>query len=148
MSKDASTTVEEIVGKIKMKDGTTRSFRIGTDFGWRQWGECERNLGNSVSVIEAMVEGLQGAEVPFVSDNDDDDEGPEEGDEDEYFQPETPEQRRQATEDYQKTYKIIRYTQGDSKEVRRTGLTLAEAQAHCSDPSTKGEGWFDGWTAE
>ncbi len=151
MSKDPSTTVEEIVGQIKMKDGTSRSFRIGTDFGWNQWGECQSNLGNSGPVIEAMVDGLKEAEVEFASDNDEDDEyepdlsgsqdegwfedGPDEGDEDSF--------------DGEVTYKIVRYyNDGTPNEVVKTGLSLADAKAHCSDPSTHGEHWFDGHTKE
>jgi hypothetical protein len=60
-------------------------------------------------------------------------------------------------------YKIVRYFQSEHKNKRtiRTGLTLAEAQEHCSDPetssatATKAAGrkrtrlhgaWFDGYT--
>lgn len=47
------------------------------------------------------------------------------------------------------TYKVIRFFQdGRSREVQERGLTLAEAQEHCNDPSTKGDGWFDGYEAE
>lgn len=46
------------------------------------------------------------------------------------------------------TYKIIRFHQDDDNEVIATGLTLEEAQTHCKDPSTHGEGWFDGYEEE
>lgn len=49
-------------------------------------------------------------------------------------------------------YRVIRFTRSaDFHTVTRravrnqSGLTLAEAQAHCSDPSTRGEMWFDGF---
>jgi hypothetical protein len=46
-------------------------------------------------------------------------------------------------------YYIMRFTQDeghpDHRRVIRTGLTLEEAQAHCSDPATAGPGWFDGY---
>ena len=46
------------------------------------------------------------------------------------------------------TYKIIRFRfQGDN-EVVKTGLTLEEAQDHCNDPTTQGDGWFDGYEEE
>lgn len=46
-------------------------------------------------------------------------------------------------------YKIIRLFQDDAfaSEVIDTGLTLAQAQAHCRDESTHGEGWFDAYEA-
>lgn len=43
------------------------------------------------------------------------------------------------------TYKIIRFRQDGDNEVIDRGLTLEEAQAHCKDPSTRGDGWFDGY---
>jgi hypothetical protein len=50
------------------------------------------------------------------------------------------------------TYKIIRFCQDldDPRhgQVIDTGLTLEEAQAHCYDPATSGDDWFDGYTAE
>jgi hypothetical protein len=47
------------------------------------------------------------------------------------------------------TYKIVRFYQDErSKEVIEEGLSLAEAQAHCQRPDTKGSGWFDGYEAE
>lgn len=47
------------------------------------------------------------------------------------------------------TYKIVRFYQDDRpNEVMRTGLTLPEAQEHCSVSSTQGEGWFDGYEEE
>ena len=53
------------------------------------------------------------------------------------------------------TYKIVRFKYPNiSKPVRiiRTGLTLEQAQEHCSRPDTRGgEGetaWFDGYEKE
>lgn len=53
-------------------------------------------------------------------------------------------------------YKIVRFSRKETprhdwRTTRRTivrGLTLAEARRHCSDPSTHGRNWFDGYTAE
>jgi hypothetical protein len=44
-------------------------------------------------------------------------------------------------------YKIIRfYSDPDEpSHVVKTGLTWEEARDHCNDPSTRGEGWFDGY---
>ena len=47
-----------------------------------------------------------------------------------------------------RVYRIIRFYRSDSRRPRtiRNGLTLAEAQAHCSDPKTSREGvYFDGY---
>ena len=46
------------------------------------------------------------------------------------------------------TYKIIRMRFKGSPRTIKTGLTLEQAQAHCRDPKTHGEGWFDGYTEE
>lgn len=46
------------------------------------------------------------------------------------------------------TYKIIRFRFGKSNRVIKRGLTLEEAQAHCKNPATKGNGWFDGYEKE
>jgi hypothetical protein len=48
------------------------------------------------------------------------------------------------------TYQIIRFYQDSKiqKKVVKTGLTLAEAQAHCKDEATHGEDWFDGYEEE
>jgi hypothetical protein len=32
--------------------------------------------------------------------------------------------------------------------VIKSGLTLEQAQAHCEDPATSGDGWFDGYEKE
>jgi hypothetical protein len=47
-----------------------------------------------------------------------------------------------------KTYSIYRYYFGKPKELINTGFTLEQAQKHCNDPKTKGDGWFDGYTVE
>jgi len=46
------------------------------------------------------------------------------------------------------TYKIIRFRFNQGRRTIKGGLTLEEAQAHCSSPKTKGEGWFDGYDVE
>ncbi len=46
------------------------------------------------------------------------------------------------------TYSIVRFTFNAPSEVIATGLTLEEAQEHCEDESTHGDGWFDGYRAE
>lgn len=48
----------------------------------------------------------------------------------------------------EKTYYIKRFYRDKENEARETGLTLEEAQAHCQDPSTSGEDWFDGYDEE
>lgn len=50
------------------------------------------------------------------------------------------------------TYKIVRFYAPHlhkEKEVIQTGLTLEEAQEHCSDPDTSVKGfYFDGYYEE
>ena len=46
------------------------------------------------------------------------------------------------------TYKIIRFSFMKSNKVIKRGLTLEEAQEHCSKNSTSGDGWFDGYEKE
>ena len=48
----------------------------------------------------------------------------------------------------QATYKIIRFFKDKPNTIVQTGLTLQEAQHHCSLDSTKGEDWFDGYSEE
>lgn len=45
-------------------------------------------------------------------------------------------------------YKIIRFRRKGINRVIKRGLTLKEAQDHCSKSSTHGDGWFDGYTKE
>lgn len=62
-----------------------------------------------------------------------------------------------------KTYKIVRHYYHGIPRTVRTGLTLEQAQAHCSDPETSSSTcksasakarswrvgkWFDGYTEE
>lgn len=49
-----------------------------------------------------------------------------------------------------KTYKIVRfYKDHNDQEIIQTGLTLEEAQAHCTRDDTHEKGvWFDGYTEE
>jgi len=46
------------------------------------------------------------------------------------------------------TYKIIRFRFGRSGITIKRGLTLEQAQAHCKNPATSGDGWFDGYESE
>ena len=46
------------------------------------------------------------------------------------------------------TYKIIRFRFDGTNKVVKKGLTLQEAQEHCSRKDTSGDGWFDGYTEE
>lgn len=48
------------------------------------------------------------------------------------------------------TYMIIRYRkdEGFAQEIIKKGLTLKEAQEHCQNPETKGDGWLDGYIKE
>lgn len=47
-----------------------------------------------------------------------------------------------------KQYLIIRYTWQKDKRIVKTGLSLNEAQAHCQNPKSSGNGWFDGYTEQ
>jgi hypothetical protein len=47
-----------------------------------------------------------------------------------------------------KTYKIVRFRFNGASRVIRRGVSLEEAQRHCNDPSTHGDGWFDGYDEE
>lgn len=42
-------------------------------------------------------------------------------------------------------YKIIRFRRHGKSRVVRNNVTLTEAQEHCSDEKTHGDGWFDGY---
>ena len=46
------------------------------------------------------------------------------------------------------TYKIFRSFAYDYPRTIKGGLTLEEAQAHCSSPKTQGEGWADKYRQE
>ena len=50
------------------------------------------------------------------------------------------------------TYKIIRfYNTGSaykSNEIIKQGVTLEQARAHCKDPATSTDTWFDGYEKE
>ena len=46
------------------------------------------------------------------------------------------------------TYKIIRFEFDGENRVTKRGLTLEEAQEHCSREDTHGDGWFDGFEEE
>lgn len=43
------------------------------------------------------------------------------------------------------TYTIVRFRFKETKEIIKEGVTLEEAQEHCSSDDSQGEGWFDGW---
>ena len=46
------------------------------------------------------------------------------------------------------TYRIVRFYQEHRPTIIKRGLTLEEAQAHCSREDTHGDGWFDGYEEE
>lgn len=48
------------------------------------------------------------------------------------------------------TYRIVRfYRDGTKVDIIERGVSLEEAQKHCSDPATRQEGvWFDGYEVE
>ena len=48
------------------------------------------------------------------------------------------------------TYKIVRFYADlyRDQEVIKRGLTLEQAQEHCSNEGTRGDGWFDGYMEE
>lgn len=46
-------------------------------------------------------------------------------------------------------YKIVRMYRDDRpSKIMYTGFTLEQAQAHCQNPNTSGDGWFDGYEEE
>lgn len=47
-----------------------------------------------------------------------------------------------------KTYKIVRFRFNGAGRTIKRGLSLEEAQAHCSREDTRGDGWFDGYEEE
>lgn len=49
--------------------------------------------------------------------------------------------------DKRKRYRIVTFYSVDSVPTKRGRklMTLAEAQAHCQRPDTRGPGWFDGY---
>ena len=43
-------------------------------------------------------------------------------------------------------YKIVRMYRDDRpSKIMYTGFTLEQAQAHCQNPNTSGDGWFDAY---
>tara|TARA_R110000764_G_scaffold222879_1_gene311706 strand:- start:103 stop:255 length:153 start_codon:yes stop_codon:yes gene_type:complete len=47
-----------------------------------------------------------------------------------------------------KTYKVIRFRFNGNSRTIKAGLTLEQAQAHCNDAKSAGNGWFDGYNVE
>ncbi len=46
------------------------------------------------------------------------------------------------------TYQIIRFHFKKESKIIKTGLTLKQAQAHCTREDTRGHNWFDGYNKE
>jgi hypothetical protein len=46
------------------------------------------------------------------------------------------------------TYKIIRFRRDGESETIATGLTLQQAQEHCTREDTHDVDWFDGYSVE
>lgn len=53
-------------------------------------------------------------------------------------------EKAEATEE-PRIYRIIRFRFNGRKRTIKTGLTRAEAHAHCAREDTHGPGWFDGF---
>lgn len=49
------------------------------------------------------------------------------------------------TDEDEDTYTIVRFRFKETKEIIKEGVTLEEAQEHCSSDDSRGEDWFDGW---
>lgn len=47
-----------------------------------------------------------------------------------------------------RNYRIIRFYFNKPSRCIKRGLTLEEAQEHCSSEDTRGDGWFDGYDQE
>ena len=62
--------IENITGMIHTTDGKTRSFTIGEDGGWQQWGASAEDLGNTVDALEAIARVLM--EDDLIASVDDD----------------------------------------------------------------------------
>ena len=45
----------------------------------------------------------------------------------------------------EKLYNIVRFHFKGPEEPIDYGYTLEEAQEHCNDPASSGDGWFDGF---
>jgi len=46
-------------------------------------------------------------------------------------------------------YKIVRMYRDDRpSKIMYTGFTLEQAQAHCQNPNSSGDGWFDAYEEE
>lgn len=140
------TKVTQIKGTVTLADGSTSEFSIGEDFGVSQWGADIMRLGETVDVMEALVDGLRNGEgLAFVMASASDEEDEKDLDLDVDAEEMDPDLEDEPT------YKIVRfYGPGDERpnEVMQTDLTLAEAQAHCQSPTSKGDGWFDGYYEE
>jgi hypothetical protein len=44
------------------------------------------------------------------------------------------------------SYKIVRYYEDKPNRTVKKGVTLEDARKHCSKKSSRGRGWFDGYT--
>ena len=60
----------------------------------------------------------------------------------------TPKRLKQWLSKSKDSYKIIRFRLNGKNRTIKKGLTLKEAQKHCSKESTHGNGWFDGYDKE
>ena len=56
--------LSSIEGIITLEDGSESKFRIGSGFGWSQWGASMERLGLSVDIVDALVDGLQENDIP------------------------------------------------------------------------------------
>jgi hypothetical protein len=61
---EARARIEQIAGTITLADGQRVQFSIGEN-GWYQWGAARQVLGSTADVVDAIVDGLKEAEVPW-----------------------------------------------------------------------------------